>query len=147
MKTYVFAFGHEPAFATGGHHGKDETQAADPTSRNDMLQSLWNAGACVYFCGHDHSYDHLKAVCATPSDSVEIHQITAGTAGAPNYTRERPCPLDRGWMLEQRELCDLMYGYIPVTIEKKQATIDFKGRESNGEYQVKDSFSYTSSGP
>jgi len=147
MKTYVFAFGHEPAFATRGHHGQDEILAADPTRRNDMLQSLWNAGARVYFCGHDHFYEHLKAVCPTPSDSVEIHQITAGTAGAPNYTRERPCPLDRGWMLEQRELCDLMYGYIPVTIEKNQATIDFKGRESNGEYQVKDSFSYTSSGP
>ena len=96
---------------------------------------------------NDHFYDHLKAVCPTPSDSVEIHQITARTAGAPNYTHERPCPLDRGWMLEQRELCDLMYGYILVTIEKNQATIDFKGRQSNGEYQVEDSFSYTSSGP
>lgn len=40
-----------------------------------------------------------------------------------------------------------LYGYILVTIEKNQATIDFKGRESNGEYQVKDSFRHTSSGP
>lgn len=145
-KPFIFAFGHEPAFATGGHHGQDETLAADPPKRNEMLQSLWDAGARVYFCGHDHFYDHLKAVRPMPSGSIEIHQVTAGTAGAPNYAHERPCPVDQGWMLEQRELCDLIYGYVLISIEGNQATVEFKGRESNGEYQVKDSFSYTSAG-
>jgi len=142
-KRFVFAYGHEPAFVPGGSHTRNESLAAYPHSRDQMWESLAGAGARVYLCGHDHFYDHMKVQRnATP----EMHQFTAGTAGAPFYSH-KPYPEDEDWRLKQIKHADFVYGYILITIEGNAATIAFKGRNPNGEYVVKDSFHYTASSP
>src|SRR5207302_1341781 len=102
--------------------------------------------ARVYFCGHDHFYDHMKVQQAGIPLGTEMHQFTAGTAGAPFHSHAFYAK-DEGWNLKQAKHIDRVYGYILVTIDGNKATIEFKGRESNGEYKVKDSFFYTVRSP
>jgi hypothetical protein len=140
-KPFIFAYGHEPAFATGGRHSSEETLAANVGKRNDMWKKLSDAGAQVYLCGHDHFYDRMK-VTAT-NGGYEMQQITAGTAGAPFYFQYKH-PDDQGWKLEPQRHLDSMYGYILIRVEGKTATIEFKGRTlASGHYETKDCFSYT----
>jgi len=145
---FIFAYSHEPAFATGGHHGPEECLAAYKHHRDRMLESLADAGARVFFCGHDHFYDHMKIQRDKKPLKAEMHQFTAGTAGAPYYSHEKdsdnaPYKKDEDWKLQQAECSDSDYGYILITIDGNTAIIEFKGRESDGQYETRDSFSYT----
>ena len=141
---FIFAYGHEPAFAAGGSHGPPDTLAAFPQKRDRMWKSLCDAGAQVYFCGHDHFYDHMKV---TAEDrGFEMHQVTAGTAGAP-FDCHGPYPNAQGWKLKPVRHFDFTYGYILITIDGHTATIAFKGRDLKGQYQAKESFDCTSSAP
>ena len=80
---------------------------------------------------------------ATARDSgCEMHQLTAGTAGAPFYCHG-PYPPEEKWNLKPVRHFDFTYGYILVTIEGDTATIAFKGRTLNGDYIEKDSIKYT----
>jgi hypothetical protein len=137
---FIFAYCHEPAFAAGGKHGSDDTLAHWPDKRDAIWRTLYQAGARVYFCGHDHFYDHM---IATAQDGCcEMHQLTAGTAGAP-FNCHGPYPPEEKWNLKTARHFDFTYGYILVTIDGNSATIAFKGRTPNGEYIEKDSFRYT----
>jgi hypothetical protein len=147
-KPFIFAFSHEPAFVTGGHNTNEECLAAFPHRRDRMLESLADAGARVFICGHDHFYDHMKVRRDTAPLRAEIHQFTVGTAGAPFYSHMKypdnlPYPKDEDWKLEQVGCSDLDYGYILITIDGNTAIIEFKGREADGQYETRDTFSYT----
>ncbi len=148
-KPFVFAYGHEPAFVTGGDHTREETLAAYPHDRDQMWKSLEDAGARIYFCGHDHFYDHMKVQRQWTPIGAEMHQLTAGTAGAPFYTRKSGYPSDEEWQLELVKHSDFVSGYILVVIEENTApkedtaTIEFKARQPDGQYQAIDHFSYS----
>jgi len=104
-------------------------------------RALSDAGARVYFCGHDHFYDRTKV--ADTGGGYEMEQITAGTAGAPFYSQGK-VPEEKDWKLERQRHLDSMYGYILVKVEGKTATVEFKGRTlASGEYETKDCFTYT----
>jgi hypothetical protein len=137
---FIFAYCHEPAFAAGGRHDSNDTLARWREKRDLMWRTLYQAGARVFFCGHDHFYDHM---IATHQDGCcEMHQLTAGTAGAPFYCHGSYPPEEK-WNLKAVRHFDFTYGYILVTINGNTATIAFKGRTPNGEYIEKDSFKYT----
>lgn len=145
-KPFIFAYGHEPAFATGGRHVPTETLAANVGKRDDMWKKLSDAGAQLYLCGHDHFYDRMKV--AATNGGYEMQQITAGTAGAPFYAAQGKYPEDQGWKLEQQRHLDSMYGYILIQVEEKTADIEFKGRTlASGHYETKDCFSLTVDSP
>jgi len=114
-----------------------------------MWKSLEDAGARVYFCGHDHFYDHMKVQRQWTPLGAEMHQLTAGTAGAPFYSRRSGYPSDEDWQLEQVKHSDFVSGYILVVIEENTAskedtaTIEFKARQPDGQYQAIDRFSYS----
>ena len=139
-KPFIFAYGHEPAFATGGRHPPAESLAAFPDERDKMWKTLSDAGAQIYLCGHDHFYDRMRVRFA--KGGYEMWQITAGTAGAPFYcTGEYPD--DKNWRLEREKHLDFVYGYLLITIDRNKATVEFKGRDLDGQYRTKDSFGYT----
>ena len=139
-KPFIFAMGHEPAFMDGSHK---DTMDADPIARNAFWDSLINAGERVFFCGHDHLYDHMLVTKAGAKPGPEVHQIVAGTAGAPFYKEGEYAGKNEGWNLKRLKHIDNTYGYLLVTIEGKKATITFKGRVSAGKYEAMDSFTYT----
>jgi len=152
-KPFVFAYGHESAFVTGGNHTREETLAAYPHYRDRMWKSLEDAGARVYFCGHDHFYDHMVVRRTSTPPGAEMHQLTAGTAGAPYYQRKSDYPADEDWQLEQANHSDFVYGYILVVVEenrapkKNTATIEFKAQQSDGHFEQIDRFEYSVEAP
>lgn len=141
-KPFVFAYGHEPAFVAGNHKDILGTSPARSDTRDAMWESLIRAGARVYICGHDHFYDHMVVKRDGSETGPEMHQLTAGSAGAP-FAKGTGYQPDPGWKLTPARHIDYAYGYVLVTIEGNRATVSFKGRISPGRYEVMDSFSYT----
>lgn len=137
---FVFVYGHEPAFMDGRHK---DTLDAHPDMRDAVWESLIRAGARVYFCGHDHFYDHMKVTRASGESGPEMHQFTAGTAGAPFYQGGPYEGHNSYWKLTQLKHIDNTYGYMLVEIKGRTATITFKGRTSPDHYEPMDRFSYT----
>ena len=138
-KPFIFAMGHEPAFMDGSHK---DTMDANPEQRDEFWMSMINAGARVFFCGHDHLYDHMMVTRAGANPGPEVHQIVAGTAGAPFYKIGDYSGKNEGWILKRINHIDNTYGYLLVTIEGMKATITFKGRTAPGVYKAMDTFSY-----
>jgi Calcineurin-like phosphoesterase len=143
-KPFIFVYGHEPAFAAGSHPD-NETLATDSVKRNEFWESLIKAGARVYFCGHDHFYDHMSITRPGVESGPEMHQLTAGTAGAPFY-EQGDYNSNSGWKLGVVHHAKT-YGYIVAAIEGHRATITFKGRMAPGQYEMLDAFSYLASDP
>jgi DNA repair exonuclease SbcCD nuclease subunit len=138
-KPFIFAMGHEPAFMDGSHK---DTMDIDPAKRDAFWGSLITAGARVFFCGHDHLYDHMMVTKMGDTPGPEVHQFVAGTAGAPFYKQGDYSGNNVGWILKRLKHIDNTYGYLVVTIEGKKATITFKGRTAPGKYKEMDTFSY-----
>jgi hypothetical protein len=136
---FIFVYGHEPAFMDGHH---PDTLDAHPANRDAMWESLIRAGARVFFCGHDHFYDHMVVVRATGDAGPEMHQFTAGTAGAPFYHGGPYAGANSYWKLTQVKHIENTYGYNLIEIKGNTATITFKGRVAPGKYVVMDSFSF-----
>ena len=82
-RQHVFVFTHEPAFKV--NHVDCLGQVPHDDERNTFWETLEAEPGCrLYFCGHDHFYDHLKAVkTVDPDPETEVHQMLVGTAGAP----------------------------------------------------------------
>jgi 3',5'-cyclic AMP phosphodiesterase CpdA len=68
-----FVYGHAPAYPCGHHIGG--SLDARPERRDIFWQTLVDNGVSVYFCGHEHVYDHWI------KDGV--HQIITGSGGVP----------------------------------------------------------------
>jgi predicted phosphodiesterase len=73
-KPVTFVFGHEPAYPMSRHIGS--SLDARPEKRDRFWQILAENGVGVYFCGHEHRYDHWM------KDGV--HQIITGSGGVPS---------------------------------------------------------------
>lgn len=139
-KRFIFPMGHEPAFMDGSHK---DTMDAHPEQRNAFWNSLIKAGTRVFFCGHDHLYDHMTVTRDASNPGPTLHQIVAGTAGAPFYKKGDYSGNNAGWSLKRVHHIDNMYGYVLVQIDGKTATVTFKGRTSPGHYVAMDSFTTT----
>ncbi len=137
---FVFAFGHEPTFQDGSHK---DTMDADPKGRDVLWESLIRAGSRVFFAGHDHLYDHMVVTRAGSNPGPEMHQIVAGTSGAPFYKQGEYAGKNDGWNLKRVSHFDQTYGYLVVDINGNTATVTFKGRKSPGVYVAMDSFKFT----
>lgn len=139
-KPFVFAFAHEPAFMDGAH--KDNMDS-DSDARDAFWESLIKAGSRVYFCGHDHLYDHMSVTREKRETGPVMHQITAGTSGAPFYAQGEYTGSNSYFKLKREAHIDNTYGYLVVEIDGKKCTVTFKGRVSPGVYKAMDSFSYS----
>ncbi len=75
-KPHKFVMAHEPAYPIGSHIGS--SLDVYPTERDDLWNIMTNAGARIFFCGHEHFY--ARALHGS------IYQVINGTCGAPLYT-------------------------------------------------------------
>ena len=142
-KPFIFAYGHEPAFAAGSpKHTPEASLAAHADRRNRMWKSLGDAGARVYFCGHDHFYDHMQVSRDGTQPGFEMHQFTVGTAGAP-FDPSQPYYPAEDWKLQRIKHFDSVNGYLLVTINGDTATVIFKARDLDGQYRTRDRFAYS----
>jgi hypothetical protein len=143
-KPFVFTMGHEPAFMDGSH--KDNMDA-DVARRDAFWESLIKVGSRVFFAGHDHLYDHMTVRRKGINPGPEMHQIVAGTAGAPFYDMGEYAGNNNAWLLTRTKHIDRTYGYVLVEIDGDRATVSFKGRTAPGKYEVMDSFTFVTPKP
>lgn len=139
-KPFIFAFGHEQAFMDGTHK---DTLDANPDRRDAFWESLIKAGSRVYFAGHDHLYDHMIVHRLGSDPGPEMHQMVAGTAGAPFYDQGDYAGNNANWVLKRVKHIDRTYGYIVVEVDGNRCTVTFKGRTAAGKYVPMDSFTIT----
>ena len=85
-KPHVFAMGHQPAF----HVYHDDCLDDYPAARNAFWNMLSNANCKIYFCGHDHFYDHIRLDDGDGDDGNDVHQMIVGTGGCAVLLQRRP---------------------------------------------------------
>ena len=140
---HVFVFGHEPAFQALHWDCLDDY----PFMRDAFWHSLQAAGARLYFCGHDHFYDHARVDDGDGNPANDIHQLIVGSAGAPPYAWTPPYGGSNGdFTVSQIDHAE-QYGYVLVDVNDLDVTLTWMERQSkdltlSGVYEPGDSWSY-----
>ncbi len=125
---HVFVFAHEPAFRT--YH--EDCLDAYPKSRDAFWMSLQAAGARMYFCGHDHYYDHAVVDDGDQDPDNNIHQIIAGTGGGSFYTWSPPYDGDNGLFTVRQRYHAREHGYMLVDVEDEHVSVTWMERWDSG---------------
>jgi hypothetical protein len=136
----VFVLGHEMAFRSG-HHA--DTLDNKPALRDQFIAALGNAGARVYFAGHDHFYDRQEITDPAHHPGLDIEQLVVGTAGAPFYQGRDYAGDNGSWHVTHVKHVELTYGYMLGKVDGTRVSLYFMGRIAPGVYEALDAFSYT----
>jgi hypothetical protein len=125
-RPHVFVFGHEPAFRLVHPDCLDDY----PVERDRFWGSLQNAGVRMYFCGHDHLFNHAQVDDGDGNPDNDVHQFVAATAGASAYTWFPPYVGDNSYF----DVIPIYHvegdGYILVEIDDLQVTATWMERQS-----------------
>ncbi len=135
---HVFAMGHDPAFKVNHTDCLDDY----PTVRSNFWNSLSNAVCRVYFCGHDHFYDHMRLDDGDGDPSNDIHQMIVGTGGAPLYTSGAYNGNNGTWT-PVYVLREYQFGYVDVEVDGPVATLTWHRRTGPDAFVVADTWSYS----
>lgn len=128
---HIFVYAHQPAFKVNHADCMDDY----PANRDTFWNSLISSGCKIYFCGHDHMYDRLKA--------GGIYQMIVGNGGAPLHTGNYAYDGNNSSWAPVRQYHSAVYGYSLITINNLTVTIQSYERQSAGVYMVKDNWSYS----
>jgi hypothetical protein len=84
-KDCTIAIWHRPRFSSGDIHG-------DQTDTQPLWQALYNAGAEIVICGHEHDYQRYEPLDASgnPDATRGIREFVAGMGGANLYAISSP---------------------------------------------------------
>jgi len=126
---HCYVFGHVPLYRSCT--ATDFVNNGHEAERDALLKAM-NRVAEVYFCGHDHYYDHkLIAGTSMPEGYKGIdalHQILVGTAGA-DLDWDVDMPADNHYICDPAKQCmhgTHRMGYSLVTISGQDVTISFR---------------------
>ncbi len=108
---HVMAAGHMPAFKLG----HPDCLGTYPANRDLFWNTLSNAHCRLYFCGHDHFYDHCRLDDGDGDPDNDLHQVTVGTGGAMLYGDGVYDGTNSLWT-PVRVYHDAQFGYLTVTI-------------------------------
>ena len=135
---HVFVFGHEPAFKT-----KHKDCLDDYVAERDMFWgSIEKAGGRIYFCSHDHFYNHTR-LDDDGDPNNDIHQYIIGTAGAPLYDWQRDYDGENSGYTVKGIYHSKEYGYCLVKIDGLDVTVTWMERVGAGKYKAREVWSYT----
>ncbi|MDR6223479.1 metallophosphoesterase family protein [Methanococcoides alaskense] len=123
-KSYVFVFGHEPAFKLN-HKDCLETY---PEDRDEFWNSIGNAGCQVYFCGHDHSYNRARI---QDDFGNEIYQMVVGSCGAP-FKEWNISEYNESSRFKLKYHNQIDYGYTLVTVDSDTVKVEWKAWNMSG---------------
>ncbi len=136
---HVFIFGHEPAFKALHADCMDDY----PADRDTFWTSLTDAGAVLYFAGHDHFYDHLRLDDGDDNPSNDLHQLIIGTAGGPLYDFTGSYDGDNGRWMPSCVFHDKQYGYVVVEVDGDNVTLTWKSRSTTNVFTAAEIFTYS----
>jgi hypothetical protein len=134
---HIFAFGHMPAFKVTHADCLDDY----PNERDAFWNALSNAGARVYFCGHDHFYDHARLDDGDGNPNNDLHQMIVGTAGAPLYAAGPYDGANSIWT-PVGQFHEAQYGYVLGEVDGPNVTLTWKHRTAPGVYEASETFAY-----
>jgi len=137
-RPHVFAFGHMPAFKANHTDCLDD----NPTQRNTFWNSLKNAGATVYFCGHDHFYDHMRVDDGDGNPDNDVHQMIVGGGGAPLYDSYTYNGSNAPWT-PINLFHENQFGYTLVEVDGNIITMTSYHRTPSNTYLSTDVWTYT----
>lgn len=135
---HVFVCGHEFAFAKG----RDDNLGFYPEERDIFWDSIGNAGARIYLCGHGHFYNRTLI---PDNAGNHIRQIVAGTGGSRLRAQRTGMVGDNGSAREEYN-DNSHHGYVLVTVDGQNVTVQWKAMVKEGSvimWRVLDSFGYT----
>ncbi|MHC5060973.1 MAG: metallophosphoesterase family protein [Planctomycetota bacterium] len=135
---HVFVFGHDPAFKAYNKSCLDDYSR----KRDRFWASIAKARGRIYFCGHDHFYDHASAD-DDGNPANDIHQYIIGTAGAPPYDWKPLYDGKNGDYVVKNLYHTKKHGYVLVEIAGLNATVTWMQRQGRGIYKAADTWSYT----
>jgi len=136
---HVFAIGHTPAFKLAHVDGLHSY----PAERDVFWNSLSTANARIYFCGHDHFYDHSRIEDGDGASANDLHQMVVGTAGAPLYNDSGYNGNNSIWT-PVRVWHEAQYGYVMVNIFGHRVTATWHHRVDTNSYApTAEVFSYS----
>lgn len=121
-KPHVFVAGHEPAFKLL----HTNCMGACPEERNTFWESLIAAGVKIYFCGHDHFYDHAVIDDGDDNPHNDIHQVIVGTASS--LHQDAGFDGDNGRWTPNRIFHEEKNGYVLVELEGDDVQFTWKHR-------------------
>jgi len=139
-KPHVFVFGHEPAFKANHTDCLDDY----PTNRNAFWASIAAEGGRSYFAGHDHLYAHARIGDGDGDPNDDVHQFIVGPNTIPsayhtslNYdgVNSPYSPVDVAKEFSTP-------GYMVVTVDGDNVTMEWKHRVGANSYATLDTFSY-----
>ncbi len=125
-RPHVFVFGHEPAFRLVHPDCLDDY----PVERDRFWRSLQTAGVRMYFCGHDHLFNHAQVDDGDYDPNNDVHQVVVATAGAPGYTWCLPYVGDNSYFDLSPLYHAERYGYLLVEIDDLEVTTTWMERQS-----------------
>lgn len=137
-RPHVFAMGHVPAFKVLHADCLDDY----PANRNAFWASLRSAGCRVYFCGHDHFYDHMRLAEGDRTPNNDLHQMIVGTGGAPIAAGGAYDGVNALWT-PSSVLHQGQYGYVSVEIVNDNVRITWHRRTGANTYAAGETFAYT----
>jgi hypothetical protein len=103
---------HVPAFKIQHTDCLDDYAA----ERDLFWNSLSEAHCRMYFCGHDHFYDHTRLDDGDGNPDNDVHQFVVGTAGAPLVADGAYDGANGVWK-PTRIFHEAQYGYLSVQID------------------------------
>lgn len=141
-KPHAFTFGHEPAVQA--FH--TTILAQNREARDAFINSLAASGSRLYFCGHDHFYNHARV--STPNGGT-IRQLIIGSGGAPFYSWSGTygADFDETNMAVKVKHVGFTNGYSLVTISNFTVTLEWKGSSNLTTWQTFDTYQYTLTNP
>ncbi len=138
--THIFAAGHEPAFKLLHSYCLD----AFPEERNQFWESLTQAGVKIFFCGHDHFYDHTILDDGDGDERNDAHQVIVGTGSHPHGDSDYDG--DNGRWTPLRLFHADSNGYALVEAGKSEVKLNWKQRaEQNVFVDGGDSYRFVTS--
>ncbi len=144
-RPHIFAMGHEPAFKENHADCLDDY----PVNRNTFWNSLSNAHCRIYFCGHDHFYDHMRLDDGDSDANNDLHQMIVGSGGAPLSADIFPYSGGNygSWIPTRVYHAQQTNGYVTVEIDGYQVTTTWHSRTAPNTYAAADVFSYSLTPP
>jgi len=123
-RPHVFVFGHEPAFRMVHPDCLDDC----PIERDRFWHSLQAAGVRMYFCGHDHFFNHARVDDGDGNPDSDVHQLDVATAGASGYVWFPPYIGDNSYFGVTPVYYAEAYGYVLVDIDGLDVTATWMER-------------------
>jgi len=136
-KAHIFTFGHEPAVQVT----HSSCLAENRDARNAFINGLTDAGSRLYFCGHDHFYDH--AIVTAPNGRT-FRQLVVGSGGAPGvgWSGVYGADFGEGGMAVNVRHIGYTNGYSLVTVSDFAVTVEWKGSADLVTWRTLDTFQY-----